>query len=246
MLTKTAFLAAALSATASAQMRAPILARETRTLVTASEPESTESTSPECASRIESWTAAFPTPAPALEDALDNADDSESGVGAEGIDGLCGFASDLPSSAKAAFTSYNLDMYSYLSAQSSNLLAIATSCSADMGADPSVITSELDELLTVYSSFSAGACADVATTGPASSSATQTGTTSAVSSSGSSAAATSTSSSSGSSASGSASSSGTASASSSSTVSQNAGPRETGMFTAAALAMGVLGAAVVL
>ncbi|KAI2473327.1 hypothetical protein F4781DRAFT_380019 [Annulohypoxylon bovei var. microspora] len=245
-----AILIAALGATASAQMPA-LRARATRTLETA-EPELTESTSPECESRIESWTAAFPTPAPALEDALENADDSESGLAASGIDGLCEFASDLPVSAAAAFTSFNLDMYSYLSDQSSNLLALATSCSNDMGADPSVITSQLDELLTVYSSFSAGACKDVTATGSATSSASKSTIASSTSTSGSLATATSATSGSSSSSGGSSetssttSSGSTANASSSSTVSQNAGPRETGMFAAAALAMGVLGAAVVL
>ncbi|KAI1461046.1 hypothetical protein F4805DRAFT_312283 [Annulohypoxylon moriforme] len=255
MLTKTALIVAALGATASAQMRSPaLLARATRTLETASEELPTESTSPECESRIESWTENFPTPAPALEDALENADDSESGQGADGIEGLCDFAAGLPSTAAAAFTSYNLDMYSYLSAQSSNLLALATSCSTDMGAEPSIITSQLDELLDVYSSFSAGACADVTVTTDSvtSSSATKTaskfGITSLATSTSTGSAAATASSASGSSSSGSAASSGSsANASSSPTsVSQNAGPRETGMLAAAAIAMGVLGAAVAL
>ncbi|KAI0884786.1 uncharacterized protein GGS22DRAFT_164341 [Annulohypoxylon maeteangense] len=257
MLTKTAILAAALSATASAQLRSPaLLARATRTLETASKPESTESSSPECLSRIQSWTAAFPTPAPALEDALDDADNSESGVGAEGLEGLCDFAAEIPASVTAAFTSYNLEMYSYLSAQSSNLLVLATSCSTDMGAEPSVITSQLGELLNMYSSFSAGACGTItatasATSASATKSASKSGLTSVVSNTGSVTAAaetSSTGSSASSSASGSAAttSGSSANASTSPTVSQNAGPRETGMLAAAAIAMGVLGAAVVL
>ncbi|KAI1104421.1 hypothetical protein F4804DRAFT_307235 [Jackrogersella minutella] len=256
-----AVLLAAFSATASA-----LLPRQT--LDTASPlPDATGSSSPECASRISSWTESFPTPAPALEDLLENG--PEGALAQDGVEGLCDFASSLATSEAAAFTSYNLGMYSYLSRQSSNLLALATSCSTDMGAAPSVITSQLDELLTVYSSFSAGACKEVSTTG--SSSATTTGSSSSSStSSGSSGSAPSTSSSgsasstttsaatsvtttatsnssSVSSSIGSTTSSGsTANASSSPTVSQNAGPRETGMLAAAALAMGVLGAAVVL
>ncbi|KAI0900393.1 hypothetical protein F4806DRAFT_491283 [Annulohypoxylon nitens] len=239
-----ALLTAAFSATATAQVR---IAPRTTTLVDDSEP--THSTTPECESRIESWTNGFPTPAPALEDALDQPVDADSGADWSSIDGLCKFAAQLPSTVLPEFSSYNLEMYSYLSSQSSNLVALATSCSADMGAEPSLITSELAELLTMYSSFSAGACDGVTATGTESASATKTATksglTSVVSSTGSAATQTASTDASAAASSG-ASASANASSSATTTASQNASPRETGMFAAAALAMGVLGAAVAL
>ncbi|KAI1381439.1 hypothetical protein F4677DRAFT_126533 [Hypoxylon crocopeplum] len=151
-----AIILAALCACASAQIPA-LLPRKT----TESGAEETTSSSPECLSRVQSWAGAVPTPAPELASALDNGAYGDSGVA-----GLCDFAKDLPKAEASAFTSYNLDMYSYLSAQSSNLVALATSCPGDMGAPPKVITSQLDELLTVYSSFSAGACKKAAATSP--------------------------------------------------------------------------------
>ncbi|XDG02906.1 hypothetical protein ABKA04_002521 [Annulohypoxylon sp. FPYF3050] len=239
---RTVFLAAAFSATATAQVR---IAPRTTTLVDDSEP--TQSTTPECESRISSWTNNFPTPAPALEDALDQPVDADSGADWSSIDGLCKFAAQLPSTVLTEFSSYNLEMYSYLSSQSSNLVALATSCSADMGAEPSLITSELAELLTMYSSFSAGACDGVTATGTESASATKTATksglTSVVSSTGSVATQTASTDASAAASSG---ANASASTSATTTASQNASPRETGMFAAAALAMGVLGAAVAL
>ncbi|KAI1411764.1 hypothetical protein F5Y13DRAFT_54421 [Hypoxylon sp. FL1857] len=246
-----AIIVAALTASASAQMPA-LLPRQTETDdVDFSSP--TETTSPECESRIESWTGAFPTPPPSLADALN--DNPDGGMAAEGVWGLCYFAAGLGKNEASDYSSFNLDMYSYLSGQSSNLVAIATSCSADMGAPPSVITSQLDELLTVYSSFSAGACKDIPIT---LSTLTSTHKSSASSGFLTSALPTLTSSGTGSSSTGSAADSATTSAANSanasgaasstapSTVSPNAGPRETGMFAAAAMAMGALGAAMVL
>ncbi|KAI1095112.1 hypothetical protein F5B19DRAFT_367180 [Rostrohypoxylon terebratum] len=226
-----ALLTAALSATATAQAH---LAPRTTTLVDDSEP--TSASSPECASRITSWTNGFPTAAPALEDALDKP--LTGGANWQSIEGLCSFAAQLPSTVLSEFSTYNLQMYSYLSAHNSDIDAIATSCSADMGAAPSVITSEMEQLLTMYSSFSAGACNGVKATGSASATttATKSGLTSVVSSTGSASA----------DASAAASSGASASTSATTTASQNASPRETGMFAAAAVAMGVLGAAVAL
>ncbi|KAI1139738.1 hypothetical protein F5Y05DRAFT_411923 [Hypoxylon sp. FL0543] len=243
-----AIIVAALAASASAQMRA-LLPRQTESL----DPDlasPTESTSPECESRVESWTAGFPTPPPELEDVL-NAPDG--GMGTEGVEGLCQFAAGLTKNEASAFISYNEDMYSYLSSQSSNLVAIATSCSADMGAPPSVITSQLDKLLDVYSSYSANQCKDVSATLTSSTPKSSSGSSGFITT----ALPTLTSSGSGSSSTGSATDSAAtsasnsanasgASSSSASTVSQNAGPRETGMLTAAAVAMGVLGAAIAL
>lgn len=241
-----AVIVAALTASASAQMAA-LLPRQTES--DPDFPSATESTTPECESRIESWTAAFPTPAPQLEDALE--DNPDGGLAAEGVDGLCSFAAGLSKNEAKAFSSYNLEMYSYLSGQSSNLIAIATSCSADMGAPPSVITSQLHELLTVYSSYSAGACNDVSVTASTTSSTAKSSGSSSgfITSSLPSSTASSTGSSTGSattSASGSATAAANASGASSSTVSANAGPRETGMFAAAAVAMGAIGAAMAL
>lgn len=246
-----AVIVAALTASASAQMAA-LLPRQTET-VDPDFPSATESTTPECESRIESWTGAFPTPAPQLEDALE--DNPDGGFAAEGVDGLCSFAHGLSKNEASAFSSYNLAMYSYLSGQSSNLIAIATSCTADMGAPPSVITSQLNELLTVYSSYSAGACNDVSVTASASSSTAKSSggssgfitsglPTLTPSNTGSSTGLATTSASS--SAADSANASGASSSAGASTVSPNAGPRETGMFAAAAVAMGVLGAAMAL
>ncbi|OTA65190.1 hypothetical protein K449DRAFT_392306 [Hypoxylon sp. EC38] len=246
-----AVIVAALTASASAQMAA-LLPRQTET-ADSDFPSATESTTPECESRIQSWTAAFPTPAPQIQDALE--ENPDGGLAAEGVDGLCSFAVGLSKNEASAFSSYNLEMYSFLSGQSSNLIAIATSCSSDMGAPPSIITSQLNELLTVYSSYSAGACNDVTVTASASSSTTKSSTSSGFITSGlpTLTAPTNTASSTGSattSASGSATDAANASSGSSSTaastVSPNAGPRETGMFAAAAVAMGALGAAMVL
>ncbi|KAI4858744.1 hypothetical protein F4820DRAFT_205460 [Hypoxylon rubiginosum] len=266
MYTKALFLAA-LTASACAQVPMPaLLPRKT----TAADPETT-STSPECLSRIESWSGAIPTPAPSLQDALN--DNADGGMAESGVAGLCDFGVQLPKALASAFTSYNLDMYSYLSAQSSNLVALATSCSGDMGAPPGVITSQLDELLIVYSSFSAGACKVEATTTADGATTTATGTgsgaksTATITSSGSAtvkvgaATVTSTVASSdavsssisttttvdnpGASASDAANSA-ASSILSSATPTQNAGARETGMRAVAALAVGLVGAAVAL
>ncbi|KAI0181883.1 hypothetical protein GGR52DRAFT_568095 [Hypoxylon sp. FL1284] len=154
MYTKT-FLLAALTAGACAQMPA-LLPRKTESAPSSA----TSSISPECESRIMSWAAAIPTPAPSLQSAMN--DDAEGGMAEDGLPGLCRFGTSLPKDQAAAFTSYNLDMYSYLSSQSSNLVALASTCSDDMGAPSRVITSQLNELLTVYSSFSADGCKSVA------------------------------------------------------------------------------------
>ncbi|OTB05339.1 hypothetical protein M426DRAFT_319886 [Hypoxylon sp. CI-4A] len=257
MFTK-AILIAGLSASASAQLAA-LLPRAT--LDTASLPSDvatedilpTESSSPECLARITSWTEAIPTPAPQLAQDLD-----DNGLALDGVDGLCEFGSGLGKSEAAEYTSYNLAMYSYLSAQSSNLVALASSCSSDMGSPSSVIVSELNELLTIYSDFSAGSCADAATsttdatttaTGVTITSSSPSGTASKTSD-GVTAATASALGSDDASSSAASSESASASASSSSTaattVSENASPRETGMMAAAAFAVGILGAAVAL
>lgn len=256
-----ALVLAALAASASAQMPA-LLPRKT---TAASDSEAT-STSPECLSRIQSWSGAIPTPAPALQDAMEN--NADGSMAESGLPGLCDFGAALPKAQASAFTSYNLDMYSYLSAQSSNLVALAATCSDDMGAPSRVITSQLEELLTVYSSFSAGACKVEATT-TAADATTTTGTagkttvTSASASatvkvgaaSGASGAASSTlitSTADNPAATASDAVSSVASAASSiissatATPTQNAGARETGMHAMAALAVGLIGAAVAL
>ncbi|KAL7624430.1 hypothetical protein AAE478_005994 [Parahypoxylon ruwenzoriense] len=240
---------AALAASTSAHATA-LLPRQTADLA---DPEETASSSPECTSRIESWSAAFPTPAPALVDALE-----EDGLGASGLEGLCEFAKGLPKAQASAYTSYNVEMYSYLSAQSSNLVMIATSCSADMGAPPSVITSQLEELLTVYSSFSAGACGvlaeatttdDAATTSSGSRTSVRIASATSSSESSTTLATTTTSATSSaaiSSGSGASATNTESGASAAATVSENAGPKETGVFAAAALVVGFVGAAVAL
>ncbi|KAI1649531.1 hypothetical protein F4815DRAFT_459801 [Daldinia loculata] len=236
MYTNNAIVLAALAACASAQIP-NLMPRQT---FGSSDPEETES-SPECISRVQSWSSAFPTPAPALESAMDSAT-VDGGMAESGLSGLCQYGTALGKDQGSAYTSYCLDMYSYLSSQSSNLLALATTCSGDMGAPPEVITSQLDELLSVYSQFSAGGCKAVSATTTADSSSET-----AASSDSSSAATTS--------ASGSATTTGSsefsaAAAASSSAASAipsgNASPRETGMFAAAALAAGFIGAAVAL
>ncbi|KAI0850101.1 hypothetical protein F5Y00DRAFT_233619 [Daldinia vernicosa] len=240
MYTNNAIVLAALAACASAQIP-NLMPRQT---FGSADPEETES-SPECISRVQSWSGGFPTPAPALGSAMDSV--TVDGGGAEsGLSGLCQYGTALGKNQGSAYTSYCLDMYSYLSSQSSNLLALATSCSGDMGAPPEVITSQLDELLSVYSQFSAGGCKAVSATTTADSS---SGT--AASSSDSSATTTNASGSATTTASttGSAEFSAAAAASSSAASaipSGNAGPRETGMFAAAALAAGFIGAAVAL
>ncbi|KAI1472041.1 uncharacterized protein F4812DRAFT_416443 [Daldinia caldariorum] len=230
MYTNNAIVFAALAACASAQIP-NLLPRQT---LDSPDPEETSS-SPECVSRVESWSGAFPTPAPALETAMESATE-KGGMAESGLSGLCHYGTALGDGLASAYTSYCLEMYSYLSSQSSNLVALATTCSNDMGAPPEVITSQLSELLGVYSQFSAGGCKAVSATTTADSSDAKTAT-----------------SSSGSSSAPATNASGfttaTASASSgaaSTTVSGNAGPRETGMMAAVALAAGFIGAAVAL
>ncbi|KAI1652506.1 hypothetical protein F4813DRAFT_377800 [Daldinia decipiens] len=250
MYTNNAIILAALAACASAQIP-NLMPRQT---LTNPDPEETES-SPECISRVQSWSSAFPTPAPALESAMESAT-VKGGMAESGLPGLCQYGSALGKDQGSAYTSYCLDMYSYLSSQSSNLVALATTCSDDMGAPPEVITSQLDELLGVYSQFSAGGCKAVsATTTADSSSGTAASSSSSSSSSGFSAATTSASGSATTTASTTASTTGgsessAVAAASSSAASAiptgNASPRETGMFAAAALAAGLIGAAVAL
>ncbi|KAI1800195.1 hypothetical protein F4811DRAFT_50528 [Daldinia bambusicola] len=236
MYTNNAIVFAALAACASAQIP-NLLPRQT--LDGPEEPEETYSSSPECISRVQSWSEAFPTPAPALESAMENLTE-DGGMAESGVEGLCRYATLLGDNQASAYTSYCLGMYSYLSSQSSNLLALATSCSDDMGAPPNVITSQLDELLGVYSQFSAGGCKAVsATTTEDSSSGAKT----TLSASGSSTAPATNASGFTTTATPSATD---AAASASTTVSGNAGPRETGMIAAAALAAGFIGAAVAL
>ncbi|XXG97632.1 hypothetical protein Hte_003939 [Hypoxylon texense] len=263
MYTKALLLLAALTASARAQAPpALLLARKT---TAASDADGTETPSPECLSRIQSWTGAIPTPAPALADAL--ADDADGGLAESGVAGLCDFGARLPGPQAEAFASYNRDMYSYLSAQSSNLVALAATCSDDMGAPSTVITSQLAELLTAYSSFSAGACkADATTTAAAETTATSAsssgsatvkvaGATTATSSISTTAASSDAVSSSVSTTTtvenpaasvSDAANSAASSILSSATPTQNAGARETGMRAVAALAVGVIGAAVAL
>ncbi|KAI2620164.1 hypothetical protein GGS26DRAFT_314922 [Hypomontagnella submonticulosa] len=243
-----AIILAALTASVTAQMPA-VLPRKTSELPS----EETES-SPECLSRISSWTGAFPTPAPALESAMES-NTARGGYAEDGVSGLCAYASILPKDQTSAYTSFNLEMYSYLSEQSSNLMAIATSCSTDMGAPPDVITSQLSQLLAVYSTFSAGGCKAAATVTDSSSSSasssktlviTPGATLTSVTSSASSSTSTSGADSSSSGAAQTSATSAGANASSSPTPSRNAGPRETGMLAAAALAVGLVGAVVAL
>ncbi|KAI5864184.1 hypothetical protein GGS23DRAFT_563272 [Durotheca rogersii] len=245
MYAKTIILAALVaSASASAPAVAP---RQTRATSTAEEePETTPSETLACLSGMESWAAAVPTTPPVLLDVID-----EAGMGAEGVSGLCAFGARVAPAEAAAFTSFNLDLYSFLSTQGANLISLASSCSAQMGAPPTVLTSQLTELFSVYSSFSAGACTDDATatassTAPATAASSTLAT---VTGSGASSAAAPTSSA----ASGTTPSPSGEQASDSSdvptsspTVSQNAGPRQTGMVAAAALAAGFVGAAMVL
>ncbi|KAI1403848.1 hypothetical protein F4819DRAFT_193631 [Hypoxylon fuscum] len=248
-----AIILAALAASASAQVPALFPRKTTGDDVIA--PEETSSSSPECLSRIQSWSGAIPTPAPDLQSALES--NAKGGMAESGVSGLCEFGSDLPQNQASAFTSYNLAMYSYLSAQSSNLVALATTCSNDMGAPPKVITSQLGELLTVYSSFSAGACGKAVvasatatdTAGASTATSASPGNTNKVgiaATTTSSGAESSTTTATDGSAAETIASSAISSALSSATPTQNAGARETGMLAAAALAMGFVGAAVVL
>ncbi|KAI1764338.1 hypothetical protein GGR53DRAFT_325300 [Hypoxylon sp. FL1150] len=248
---------AALTAGARAHISA-LLPRETTAALDST--ATVTSMSPECLSRIQSWSGAVPTPAAALQDALE--DNAAGGLAESGLSGLCDFGASLPSAQASAFTSYNLGMYSYLSAQSSNLVALAATCSDDMGAPSQVITSQLDELLTVYSSFSAGGCkAQVSATTTADSTATATGsaagkTTAASASATLKVGAAGETSSSGAASSTLVTSTGTGNAAASAsdaassvvssataTPTQNAGARETGMHAMAALAAGIIGVA---
>ncbi|KAK6954968.1 hypothetical protein Daesc_002597 [Daldinia eschscholtzii] len=242
MYTNNAIVIAALAACASAQIP-NLVPRQTF-----GSPDSEETgSSPECISRVQSWSGAFPTPAPELESAMESVTE-DGGMAESGLSGLCQYGTVLGEKQASAYTSYCLDMYSYLSSQSSNLLALATSCSNDMGAPPEVITSQLGELLGVYSQFSAGGCKSVSATTTADSSSAKTtsssgGSATATNSSG--FATTTASTTEGGSAS-SAAAAATSSSATSSTPSGNAGPRETGMLAAAALAAGFIGAAVAL
>ncbi|KAI1388392.1 uncharacterized protein F4822DRAFT_429017 [Hypoxylon trugodes] len=241
MYTKTAIIAT-LSVCASAQH---LLPRQTSSASDFSDDD--ENSSPECISRIQEWSAAMPTPGPDVESALNKL--SGDGLPESGLAGLCIVAASLTGKDAQAFSSYQIDMYSYISAQSSNLNALATSCSSDMGAPPSVITSELTEYLSVYSGFSAGACKDIATTVDSSSSASATASAGASVTSGFVTGVFTVVSADNSAATASASNTGSAASSTTSspaTVSANVGPRETGMLAAAVAAVGVIGAAVML
>ncbi|KAI0131199.1 hypothetical protein F4814DRAFT_405280 [Daldinia grandis] len=245
MYTNNAIVLAALAACASAQMP-NLVPRQT---FGSSDPEETES-SPECISRVQSWSGAFPTPAPALESAMESIT-VDGGMAESGLSGLCQYGTALGKEQGSAYTSYCLDMYSYLSSQSSNLLALATSCSDDMGAPPEVITSQLDELLGVYSQFSAGGCKSVSATTTADSSsrtANSSSDSSSATTTSASGSATTTASTTASSTDSSESSAVAAASSSAASAipSGNASPRETGMLAAAALAAGFIGAAVAL
>ncbi|KAI8963056.1 hypothetical protein F5Y11DRAFT_169721 [Daldinia sp. FL1419] len=237
MHTNNAIVLTALAACASAQLQ-NLLPRQT---FDSSEPEETES-SPECISRVQSWSQGFPTPAPALGSAMDSVT-VDGGMAESGLPGLCQYGVALGSEQGPAYTSYCLSMYSYLSTQSSNLLALATTCSDDMGAPPEIITSQLDELLGVYSQFSAGGCKAVSTT------TTEDSSSGAPTSTSGSVAATTTNAS-GSATATDSSASLAADASSSSATSPiptgNGTPQQTGVLAAAAVAAGFIGAAVAL
>ncbi|KAF3070644.1 hypothetical protein GL218_00686 [Daldinia childiae] len=218
MYTNNVIVLAALAACASAQIP-NLMPRQT---FGSDEPEETES-SPECISRVQSWSSAFPTPAPALESAMEDAT-VEGGMAESGLSGLCQYGTALGKDQGSAYTSYCLDMYSYLSSQSSNLLALATTCSDDMGGCKAVsATTTADSSSgTVVSSSDSSA----ATTTSASGSATTTASTTSSPESSAAVAA--------------------SSSAASAIPTGNASPRETGMFAAAALAAGFIGAAVAL
>ncbi|KAI2611424.1 uncharacterized protein GGS25DRAFT_195590 [Hypoxylon fragiforme] len=158
MYTSKAVVFLALGACASAVHFPDLLPRKTAANYQAEETTSTSSSS-ECSSRVQSWASAFPTSPPDLSKVLA----SQGSVGGSVTD-LCEVAVGLPKTQAAAFTAYFDEVYSYFSKQSSNMNVLATKCPDEMGAPASIITSQLDEVLSIYSSFAVDGCEDTPAT----------------------------------------------------------------------------------
>ncbi|KAH9893664.1 hypothetical protein F4778DRAFT_784158 [Xylariomycetidae sp. FL2044] len=201
--------------------------------------DATPTVSPECESSVEALVTSMPYPPEDLME-VDIGTPSD-------VEDLCVAFSAVPSSLSSAFSSYNSELYSYYSAHSAEYVEIVSKCPGAVGGrDTDAFTSILDAVISAYSGFYNGACDATATSAAASSS----GAASAAASSTAGPSATTTLVTTTAGESGSAAATGDADAAASTTTSstptQNAGPRETGMMAAAALAMGVLGAAVAL
>ncbi|CAJ2510468.1 Uu.00g132770.m01.CDS01 [Anthostomella pinea] len=217
---------AALSAYARAEVLAPLPGQTSGFSVISVAPIATTSVSPECESAVMSYATGMPSPPPGVP---------EYQIYATALSELCA-ADGVAANATGAFASYNTQLYSWFSSASAGLVDTASKCADAFFQSSGVaamITEELPVIITAYSSYVNGGCSSTTSV-----SGNSTGTSTAASTGAASTTATSTMTKTPSGASG--------STSSSTIATPNAGPRETGMAAAAGLALGLIGAVVVL
>ncbi|KAI0004812.1 hypothetical protein F4779DRAFT_60525 [Xylariaceae sp. FL0662B] len=114
-----------------------------------------------CLSSVQSWVNSLPTPTGKLESAMSS--QSANYLPSSTLADLCAIATDMPKAQAPAYTKYNNAMYAYFSTESANLVAMASNCPDEVGSDSKSFVNELNDILSVYSSFSAGACDKAAT-----------------------------------------------------------------------------------
>ncbi|KAI0150230.1 hypothetical protein GGR57DRAFT_201058 [Xylariaceae sp. FL1272] len=106
-----------------------------------------------CDSSILSVYSGLPTPPPAISGAITglqfyNTDLSQ----------ICGYQTQVPSSAQSAYTSYNNAVYSYLEDQSSAIVSLASKCDDSTSTSAVPVSKQFDDVLAAYSTFSESGC----------------------------------------------------------------------------------------
>ncbi|KAI1084081.1 hypothetical protein F5B20DRAFT_364981 [Whalleya microplaca] len=158
MYTQYGLILTAFTTCASAQM-APMLAR--RTPIGNIKLAATETGNQECTSSVRSWVTSMPTPNAKLESALSS--NSANYLPSSTLADLCAIATAIQKDQAPAYTKFNNELYSYFSGESTKLVAMATNCPKEIGSDSKSFVNELNDILAVYSSFSAGSCDKPAT-----------------------------------------------------------------------------------
>ncbi|KAI8633027.1 hypothetical protein F5Y19DRAFT_416209 [Xylariaceae sp. FL1651] len=147
-----ALVMAACAAFASAQSATPV---PSKTTVTSTATQSAGEDA--CDSSQLSIIGGIPTPPPAFSAAVTGSLFINTDLSA-----ICAFETNLPSSSLSAYTSYNNAVYSYLQDKSSDYMAIASTCSISTKSGEPPATKEFNDILSVYSTFSASGCSSSA------------------------------------------------------------------------------------
>ncbi|KAI1341908.1 hypothetical protein F5Y15DRAFT_351128 [Xylariaceae sp. FL0016] len=191
-------LLAALASTVSAGGMGMVMHQTSASTVTmSSTPTMPSSTSPACATSLQSYASALHAQEPSLLSTIPVE------LPATALSAICAQSTALPASVTAAAASYHSAAYAFLSTRSQDIVALASAC-------PEVETGrELAAALAAYDSWADEGCGSTTTSSGGSEAAV-------------------------------------AADAQTSTGLQNAAPRETGSYALGAMAMGIVGAAVVL